>query len=180
MLVAESMKTYRKGIELLNSERLAVRFPHMLALINNAVELLSSPDKVYAQTIEANKEQRYFEAIEYALFGLSRHPKNQLLWRAYFTAKTELIKSGRSATAEEMESLLTELSSVNANGLLSDFETTYLTATILEALGRYVEAQTQYLDAVGLAGNNTRNKIQAQANAARLRAANATAHKKPL
>jgi hypothetical protein len=170
LLLEASLKAYERGAQFLEAERLSARFPHVVALINNATANLTSPDVYREQVVDLAASRRLPEAIALATDGLGRHPKHQGLWRAYFQAQIEQARITLGDDPEGLKRLVTELTTTRERDLLSAYEAAFNTATILELMDKRMEAELKYKEAQGLAAN-PQERIQATSNAARLRVA---------
>lgn len=172
-LIDSAKNTYKRGIALLQPERVATRYPHISAIMERAIKRLTDPKPFIDEANMLASERRFSEAIEIAKEGLVRHPKIDELWQEYFNASIELIKYDPAAAAGNLADLYRQVETVSNAGLLSRFQSKYFEATLLEAQGKLKKARKSFLSASQFATDKT-GKIQSTANAARLLAAIST------
>ena len=168
LLLDGARKAYLRGAQLLKSERLAGRFPHIVALINQATENLASPNLYLDRAADLAVNRRLPEAIATATDGLARHPSHQPLWRAYFQAQIEYGKANLGNDTESLNDVLSQLENTNKKELVSNYEAAFGAATVLELIGQQEKAQQKYEEALRQA-TTPQERIRARSNAARIR-----------
>jgi len=166
-LMIAARDSYERGLSLLESMRVAERYPHMKQMIHQSITRLSNPGPFIEKASALAKERRFSEAIAEATAGLARHPKIEQLWQEYFNASIEVIKYDPAAGDGNLADLYQQVKTVSNAGLLSPFQSKYFEATMLEAQGRLKKARKNFLSASQFATDQT-EKIQSTANAARL------------
>ena len=157
---------YRRGEQLLEAERLAIRYPHLLSLLADSLARLDKPDAAIASAKAAGERGEYAAALSAAESGLALHPKNTELWRLYFAAQ---IATTRNVDASGLAGLIAELDMLSEAGLVPAFEHRILKGDLLERSGQLKAAQTQYELALA-AAMTAPGRVEALSQTARLRA----------
>lgn len=162
-LTGYAKTAYRRGMQLLEAERLAIRYPHLLRLMSDSLKRLDTPDAVVAAAESAIARQEYAAALGAAESGLSLHPRSTKLWRLYFSARMAIPQSG------DASDLLSELDAVAKAGLVPAFEHRLLRGELLERAGKLKAAKAQY-ELAQTAATTAVARVEALSNTARVRA----------
>ncbi|NDC36834.1 MAG: hypothetical protein EBZ48_02145 [Proteobacteria bacterium] len=157
---------YRRGEQLLEAERLAIRYPHLLRLLEDSLKRLDEPEAAIAATKARMARAEYPAALSAAESGLALHPKDTELWRLYFAAK---IATMRAANASTLADLISELDMLSQAGLVPAFEHRLLKGELLERSGQIQAAKRQY-ELAGTAAASAPARVEALSQTARLRA----------
>jgi hypothetical protein len=157
---------YRRGEQLLEAERLAIRYPHLLSLLAASLKRLDQPDAAIASVKTAIERGEYAAALSAAKAGLALHPKDTELWRLYFAAQ---IATTRAADASSLVGLISELDMLSEAGLVPVFEHRLLKGDLLERSGQIKAAQSQY-ELAQAAATTAPGRVEALSQTARLRA----------
>lgn len=164
----QALLAFKRGRELLNADRLAVRYPHLLALVDRSIDQLSNPEAYVGQVAELAKQQRTAESLEIATQGLARHPLEKSLWVAYFQARIKQAVAQNNSDDASLGLILQEVGSAGKRKLLSPYDSAFNSGKILDLLGRQHEARSQYQSAAELATTPSQ-RIAASSHIGRLR-----------
>ena len=165
-LIGYAKDAYRRGAQLLEAERLAVRYPHLLRLLSDSIKRLDNPEGAIAAAKAAIAREEYAAALSAAESGLALHAKNTELWRLYFTAQ---MATQRASDSAKLSGLISELDILSEAGLVPVFEYRLLKGELLERTGSLRAAKAQY-ELAQNAAKSAPGRIEALANTARLRA----------
>jgi hypothetical protein len=162
-LTGYAKDAYRRGMQLLEAERLAIRYPHLLKLLTDSLERLDAADDAVAAAEAALARQEYAAALCAAESGLALHPRNTKLWRLYFTSRMAI------PNRREASDLLAELDTVVIAGLVPAFEHRLLRGELLERAGKLTAAKAQY-ELAQAAATTAVGRVEALSSTARVRA----------
>ena len=157
---------YRRGTQLLEAERLAIRYPHLLTLLADSVKRLDKPEGALTAAKAALGREEYAAALSAAESGLALHPKNSDLWRLYFTAQ---MATQRASDTSKISGLISELDLLGEVGLVPAFERRLLMGELLERSGNLRAAKAQY-ELAQAAATTALGRVEALSQTARLRA----------
>jgi len=162
-LTGNAQDAYHRGMQLLEAERLAIRYPHLLRLLKDSLKRLDAPDDAILAAETSLTRQEHHAALSAAESGLSLHPRSTRLWRLYFTARMAIPQS------DDASGLLSELDAVAKAGLVPAFEHRLLRGELLERAGKLKAAKAQY-ELAQTAATTAVGRVEALSNTARLRA----------
>ncbi len=165
-LTSYAKDAYRRGTQLLESERLAIRFPHLLRLLTDSLKRLDKPDDAIASAKAALAREEYAAALSAAESGLALHPKNRELWRLYFTVQ---MANQRTSDNSKVSGLISELDVLGDAGLVAAFERRLLMGELLERTGQLKAARAQY-ELAQAAATTALGRVEALSHTARVRA----------
>lgn len=165
-LTRYAKEAYRRGEQLLEAERLAIRYPHLSRLLKDSLARLATPQAAITSAKAAIARGEYSVALSAAESGLVLHPKDKELWRLYFAAQ---ITTKRAADATTIADLISELDMLGEAGLVPAFEYRLLKGELLERSGQIQAAKRQY-ELAGAAAGSAPARVEALSQTARLRA----------
>ena len=154
LLKDSSLKCYQRSSDLLNTDRLQARFPHLITLIKHSKSRLETPTDAISASQIAIDQQHYETALKIASTALHFHRKSSKLWRIYFTAKQS------ASSTDESNSFIAELDLVFQKNLLKPFEFYVLRGSTMQNKFEFEIAEENYRLAIAAAKNPTQ-KIEA-------------------
>ena len=153
---------------LLDTPRIAGRYPHIVSLNNQLGLRLSDP--VHHQDVAAELRGKgdVAGAIVAIRSAIRRQPRQQSLWKLLFTLEIGRLSSEPSA--ELIEELRAELLEANQLGLLNEYQRYFYSGELSFLSEEYAEAALQFDQAAGIAETELeRGQAFAKATLARLR-----------
>ena len=165
-LATYAKDAYRRGEQLLEAERLAIRYPHLLRLLADSLKRLDQPEVAIASAKAAIARGEYSAGLSAAESGLALHPKDTELWRLYFAAR---IATKGATDVASLTTLISELDVLSKAGLVPAFEHRLLKGELLERTGQLKAAQSQY-ELAQSAATTAPGRVEALSQTARLRA----------
>ena len=162
LLLGFSTEAFQRTEDLLGSERLAEKYSHLAALVANHREDLATPDRFINQirnSISANQKDQARGSVQ---AGLSRHPRNETLWRSYFELQIDLAQESGDKSQQGLREMLAELQAVSNIDVLSQFELKYTTGVIYSLLNELDNALEFYQSAIEVAERDS-DRIMATA-----------------
>ncbi len=167
-LSQQALAAYQKGKQMLDAQRLAVRYPHLISLIDEAIQNLRDSDGYQQQAVELLASQKVPAALAVALDGLARHPDNKALWNTYFQCRIRQADQAGEGAMAELRGLVQEFDEAQQLDLLDAFSAASGTAQVFELLGDLKHAEQRYRLAEQLS-STAAQRIAAVSNAERLR-----------
>jgi hypothetical protein len=167
-LLRTATQARQRTEQLLESYRLAQRFPHLKSISEGAGARLLSANQYEQTAAEQLAAGKLRDAIATSQDGLSRHPQSPLLWRYLLESRIE--QSRRQVSSEEELRELLELVEQGAQlGSMAEFDRAFFEGIVLEQLGEKATA-LQRLEAASQLATNSSDKIRAISRLAVLRA----------
>jgi hypothetical protein len=168
LLIRHAKRSQARTAELLQSQRLRNRYPHLVALNAEAGKRLNSPDYYLQRGEELLRQGRPRAAIAQFEAGVKRHPESQALWAGLLDAQIDMLARG-AADAAALDGLLARLDAAADADRLSPFDHAYYRAVVLERLDKQRDALASFQHAESLA-HVAAQRVLAASKAASLRA----------
>lgn len=166
LLTGFAKDAYKRGSQLLEAGRLALRYPHLVRLLAESLARLETPSHAMSATKAALSREEFAGASAAAQSGLAFHPKDPELWRLYLVARTATLVDSDVSALTALES---DLDTLRAAGLIPAFEYHIQKGAILERLGKLRGARAQY-ELANVAAKTGPGRVEALAHTARVRA----------
>lgn len=168
LLTRCAKRSQARTAELLQSQRLSRRYPHLVALNAEAGKRLGSPDYYLQRGEEFLRQGRPRAAIAQFEAGVKRHPDSQPLWAGLLEAQIGQLARGEADPAA-LGDLLTRLDAAAGAGRLAPFDHAYYRAVVLERMDKKQDALAAFQRAESLA-RDAAQRVLAASKAASLRA----------
>jgi len=167
-LASTALTAYQKASSLLRAERLAARYPHLLAMIDQSTARLTDSVFFMQEAEGLLAERRYSEAASILVDGISKHPRNSDLWGVYFRCQLAMVAFSGDNDELNFRLLIEQIEGTRKQGLLDAFSAASMTAKIYEAIADYKEALKHYRIAEDRS-SSADQRISSVSNAERLR-----------
>ncbi|WP_131282668.1 hypothetical protein [Blastopirellula marina] len=163
MLAAQARLAFEKVDQQLQSRRLRNRYPHLVALVEQAASRLGSIEGYQADATQKQRQGDADGAIRTLEAGLKRHPRSSELWVAFLEAQLEQSRRG-AASRESYVGVLKQIETAHQLKMISSFEHDLLSASLLERMNELERSLDAYQRALAGAADprdvvRTRSKI---------------------
>lgn len=151
----------------LSSQRMQTRYPHLVALVSDALQRLGSVD-IYRDKAKQLRSRGDLKGAEGTLVdGLRRHPKSTVLWQLYLETQIEQARRGDVST-DNLKTLLDRIGRIRAMNMISAFEQHFYSGLLHERLGDIDSSLQSYQEAVATA-EEPQDRVLARSKVSQLR-----------
>jgi TolA-binding protein len=167
LLLAATNAAFERVEQQLKSQRMQSRYPHIVSLVADARQQLSSTqgflDKAYKLRSSGDLEGATNALVD----GLKRHPQSTELWKLYLETQVLLVQRG-DGVDDAFRKLLVRIERIEELNMISPFQKHFYCAVLHERLGDIQNSLQEYESAV-VAAKQSRDRILARSKVSQLR-----------
>lgn len=167
VLLMAASTAFNRVQQQLASQRMQTRYPHLVALVADALKRLGSVD-IYRDKAKQLRARGDLKGAEGTLVdGLRRHPKSTVLWQLYLETQIEQVRRG-DVSADNLKTLLDRIARIRAMNMISTFEQHFYSGLLHERLGDIERSLQSYQEAVATA-QEPQDRVLARSKVSQLR-----------